>query len=80
MEKSYTNLLYSLQQNQISINKGKKIQIKIQAENSNKAIGKDQLQVKEGKWILFRPKSIEKNKDVLPSNKSIDTEKNIDLS
>ena len=41
MEKIYTNLLYSLQQNQIPINEGKKIQIKVQAENSNKAIGKD---------------------------------------
>ena len=49
MEKSYTNLLYSLQQNQIPINKGKKIQIKVQAENSNKAIGNDKLQVKKGK-------------------------------
>ena len=37
MENSYTHLLYSLQQNQISINKGKKIQIKVQAENSKKA-------------------------------------------
>ena len=66
MEKSYTNVLYSLQQNQIPINKGKKIQIKVQAENSNKAIGKDKLQVKKGKKILCRPKSI-------------GTEKNIDL-
>ena len=51
MEKGYTNLLYpkSLQLNQIPINKGKKIQIKVQAENSNKAIGKDNLQVKKGK-------------------------------
>ena len=66
MEKSYTNLLYSLQRNQIPINKGKKIQIKVQAENSNKAIGKDKLQVKKEKKILCRPKSI-------------GTEKNIDL-
>ena len=69
MEKSYTNLLYSLQQNQIPINKGKKIQIKVQAENSNKAIGKDKLQ----------SVNIEKNRDVLPSNKSVNIEKDRDV-
>ena len=59
MEKSYTNLLYSLQQNQIPINKGKKIQIKVQAENNNKAIGKDKLQVKKGKKD-FMPSKIDR--------------------
>ena len=38
MEK-VTQIYYT--QNQIPINKGKKIQIKVQAENSNKAIGND---------------------------------------
>ena len=42
------------------------MQIKVQAENSNKAIRKDKLQVKKGKKILCHPKSI-------------GTEKNIDL-
>ena len=45
MEKGYTNLLYSLQLNQFQTNKGKKVQVKVQVENSNKAIQKDKPQV-----------------------------------
>ena len=52
MEKIYTNLLYSLQQNQIPINKGKKTQIKVQAENSKKS-NKERINFKSRKENRF---------------------------
>ena len=52
MEKNYTHLFYSFQLNRIPIKQGKKIQIKVQAENSNKAIEKDKLQANKKKKII----------------------------
>ena len=75
MEKSYTNLLQLLK-NPIPI-KGKKIQMKVHAGNSNKAIGSSRKPQKEYSFFMLSKlidRSKAKNRGIMPS-KLIDRSK-----